>query len=73
MRCCRALFWPAVLQAVGYTLPSKVHVHGMLTIDGEKMSKSRGTFINAAVLAEHIEPQALRYYYACKLQLSGRL
>ncbi|MBC7792871.1 MAG: methionine--tRNA ligase [Clostridia bacterium] len=60
------LFWPAVLKAAGYTLPSKVHVHGMLTIDGEKMSKSRGTFINAAVFAEHIEPQALRYYYACK-------
>lgn len=60
------LFWPAVLRATGYTLPSKVHVHGMLTVDGEKMSKSRGTFINAAVFAEHIEPQALRYYYACK-------
>lgn len=60
------LFWPAVLKAAGYTLPSKVHVHGMLTVDGEKMSKSRGTFINAAVFAEHVEPQALRYYYACK-------
>ncbi len=60
------LFWPAVLQAAEYTLPSKVHVHGMLTIDGEKMSKSRGTFINAATFAEHVDPQALRYYYACK-------
>jgi methionyl-tRNA synthetase len=60
------LFWPALLEAVGYTLPSKVHVHGMLTVNGEKMSKSRGTFINASVFAEHIEPQALRYYYACK-------
>ena len=60
------LFWPAVLETVRYTLPSKVHVHGMLTIDGEKMSKSRGTFINAAVFAKHIEPQALRYFYACK-------
>lgn len=60
------LFWPAVLHNVGYTLPSKVHVHGMLTIDGKKMSKSRGTFINASVFAQHVEPQALRYYYACK-------
>lgn len=60
------LFWPAVLRAAGFTLPSKVHVHGMLTIDGQKMSKSRGTFINAAVFAEHLEPEALRYYYACK-------
>ena len=60
------LFWPAVLHAAGFTLPSKVHVHGMLTIDGEKMSKSRGTFINASVFADHVEPQALRYYYACK-------
>lgn len=60
------LFWPALLHAVGYSLPSKVHVHGMLTVNGEKMSKSRGTFIKAATFAEHIEPQALRYYYACK-------
>jgi methionyl-tRNA synthetase len=60
------LFWPAVLQASGFTLPSKVHVHGMLTIDGKKMSKSRGTFISADTFAKHVEPQALRYYYACK-------
>ncbi len=60
------LFWPAVLHTVGYTLPSQVHVHGMLTVDGEKMSKTRGTFIRAATFAEHIEPQALRYFYACK-------
>ncbi|HSI06551.1 MAG: methionine--tRNA ligase [Myxococcota bacterium] len=60
------LFWPAVLHAADLTLPSKVHVHGMLTIDGEKMSKSRGTFINAATFADHVDPQALRYYYACK-------
>jgi methionyl-tRNA synthetase len=60
------LFWPAVLQATQHSLPSKVHVHGMLTVNGEKMSKSRGTFINAAVFAQHIDPQALRYYYACK-------
>ncbi len=60
------LFWPAVLHAIGYTLPSLVQVHGMLTINGEKMSKTRGTFINAATFAEHIDPQALRYYYASK-------
>lgn len=60
------LFWPAVLRAVGFSLPAKVHVHGMLTIDGQKMSKTRGTFINANTFAEHIEPEALRYYLACK-------
>ncbi len=60
------LFWPAVLNAVGYNLPTKVHVHGMLTVNGEKMSKTRGTFVNAATFAEHVEPQALRYYYASK-------
>jgi methionyl-tRNA synthetase len=60
------LFWPAVLNSLGYTLPSKVHVHGMLTVDGEKMSKSRGTFIRADVLADHVDPQALRYYFATK-------
>ena len=62
-----ALFWPAVLKDAGYTVPSKVHVHGMLTVDGEKMSKSRGTFIQAATFAEYLEPEALRYYFASKL------
>ena len=61
------LFWPAMLMATGDTLPSAVHVHGMLTVNGTKMSKSRGTFINADALAEHCDPQALRYYYAAKL------
>ncbi len=72
------LFWPAILNALGFSLPKKVHVHGMLTINGKKMSKSRGTFINANTFAAHIEPEALRYYYACKygsssddLDLSG--
>ncbi|MCK5689787.1 methionine--tRNA ligase subunit beta, partial [Myxococcota bacterium] len=60
------LFWPAVLKSAGYSLPSKVHVHGMLTVNGKKMSKSRGTFINAADFAEHLEPEALRFYYASK-------
>jgi methionyl-tRNA synthetase len=60
------LFWPAVLRSLHLPLPSAVHVHGMLTVDGEKMSKSRGTFINAALFAQHVEPQALRYYFASK-------
>lgn len=60
------LFWPAVLRAAGMTLPQKVHVHGMLTVDGVKMSKSRGTFINASVFADHVEPEALRFYFASK-------
>jgi methionyl-tRNA synthetase len=61
------LFWPALLMAAGYTLPSQIVVHGMLTVDGEKMSKSRGTFILADTFSKHIEPEALRYYFACKL------
>lgn len=64
------LFWPAMLMAGGHTLPLKVAVHGMLTVDGVKMSKSRGTFINADDFAEALGDtgvQALRYYFACKL------
>jgi methionyl-tRNA synthetase len=64
------LFWPAMLMAAGHTLPTKVAVHGMLTVDGVKMSKSRGTFILADHFAEHLGDvgvQALRYYFACKL------
>jgi methionyl-tRNA synthetase len=61
------LFWPAMLMAAGDTLPAGVHVHGMLTVDGTKMSKSRGTFINADDFAAVVEPQALRYYFAAKL------
>ena len=60
------LFWPAVLKRLDYTLPARVHVHGMLTVNGEKMSKSRGTVIRAATFAEHIDPQALRFYLASK-------
>lgn len=60
------LFWPAVLHAIGWNLPKQIHVHGMLTVNGEKMSKSRGTFINANTFAQHIDPQALRYFYAGK-------
>ena len=61
------LFWPAMLQGADYTLPSKVLVHGFLTVNGEKMSKTRGTFINARTYLEHLDPQYLRYYYAAKL------
>ena len=60
------LFWPAVLNSSTFTLPKHVHVHGMLTVDGKKMSKSRGTFISAADFAANVEPQALRYYFASK-------
>lgn len=62
-----ALFWPAMLKGAGYTLPSKVLVHGFLTVNGEKMSKTRGTFINARTYLDHLDPQYLRYYYAAKL------
>lgn len=61
------LFWPAMLQAAGLTVPSRVHTHGMLTVDGVKMSKSRGTFINAATYLEHLDPIYLRYYFASKI------
>ena len=62
-----ALFWPAMLQGAGYRLPSRINVHGYLTINGEKMSKSRGTFITARHYAEHLNVDCLRYYYAAKL------
>ena len=61
------LFWPAMLKGADYTLPSKVLVHGFLTVNGERMSKTRGTFINARTYLEHLDPQYLRYYYAAKL------
>lgn len=61
------LFWPAMLHGADYTLPSKVLVHGFLTVNGEKMSKTRGTFINARTYLDHLDPQYLRYYYAVKL------
>ncbi|MGB5210660.1 MAG: methionine--tRNA ligase [Gammaproteobacteria bacterium] len=62
-----ALFWPGVLQAAGFRVPSAVFAHGFLTVNGEKMSKSRGTFITAQTYLQHLEPQCLRYYYAAKL------
>jgi methionyl-tRNA synthetase len=62
-----ALFWPATLKASGFTLPRRIQVHGMLTVNGEKMSKSKGTFIDAKTFADHLDPAYLRYYYASKL------
>jgi methionyl-tRNA synthetase len=61
------LFWPAVLQAAGMRRPSGVHVHGFVTINGQKMSKSRGTFITARRYLDHFKPEYLRYYFAAKL------
>lgn len=61
------LFWPAVLQSAGYRKPSRVHTHGFITVDGAKMSKSRGTGITARTYLDHLDPEALRYYYATKL------
>jgi methionyl-tRNA synthetase len=62
-----ALFWPAMLSGAGYRRPSGIFVHGHLTVDGQKMSKRRGTFIPAATFAKHLDPDYLRYYYAAKL------
>ena len=62
-----SLFWPAVLTGAGYRQPSGIFAHGHLTVDGQKMSKRRGTFIPAAIFARHLDPDYLRYYYAAKL------
>ncbi|HTV46963.1 MAG TPA: methionine--tRNA ligase [Phycisphaerae bacterium] len=62
-----ALFWPAMLSGAGLRPPSHLFVHGFLTVNGEKMSKSRGTFLNAADFARHLDPLWLRYYYATRL------
>ncbi len=62
-----ALFWPAMLQGAGFRLPTAIFAHGFLTVDGKKMSKSRGTFIKARTYLNHLDPEYLRYYYAAKL------
>jgi methionyl-tRNA synthetase len=62
-----ALFWPAVLSGSGYRTPTAIYAHGFLTINGQKMSKSRGTFINARDYLAHLNPEYLRYYFAAKL------
>ena len=65
-----ALFWPAVLTGAGYRTPNNIFVHGFLTVDGKKMSKSRGTFIMARTYLEQLQPEYLRYYFAAKLSNS---
>jgi methionyl-tRNA synthetase len=61
------LFWPAMLEGAGFRKPTAVNVHGYLTVNGQKMSKSRGTFIKARTYLDHLNPEYLRYYYAAKL------
>ncbi|MBB3047724.1 methionyl-tRNA synthetase [Litorivivens lipolytica] len=61
------LFWPAMLESAGFRTPSSVYVHGFLTVNGKKMSKSRGTFIKASTYLKHFQPEYLRYYFAAKL------
>jgi methionyl-tRNA synthetase len=62
-----ALFWPAMLIGSGFKTPNKLFIHGFLTVNGEKMSKSRGTFICASTYLKYLNPEYLRYYYASKL------
>ena len=61
------LFWPAELTGAGFRKPTAVHCHGFLTVDGQKMSKRRGTFIKARTYLNHLQPEYLRYYFATKL------
>ncbi|MRX27134.1 methionine--tRNA ligase [Kangiella sp. HZ709] len=61
------LFWPSVLKGAGYRTPTAVWAHGFVTVNGQKMSKSKGTFIKAKTYLEHLNPEYLRYYYAAKL------
>ena len=61
------LFWPAMLEGAGYRTPTAVYCHGFLTVNGKKMSKSRGTFIKASSYLNHLNPEYLRYYFAVKL------
>ncbi|MFT7041598.1 MAG: methionyl-tRNA synthetase [Candidatus Azotimanducaceae bacterium] len=62
-----ALFWPAMLKVANFRTPTRIHTHGFITVNGQKMSKSRGTFINASTYAAHLAPEYLRYYFATKL------
>ena len=62
-----ALFWPAMLNGANFRLPTAIFAHGFLTVNGEKMSKSRGTFITARTYLNHLNPEYLRYYFAAKL------
>ncbi|WP_448250533.1 methionine--tRNA ligase [Thalassotalea agariperforans] len=62
-----SLFWPAMLEGAGYRKPTSVFAHGFVTVDGAKMSKSKGTFIKGRTYLDHLQPEYLRYYYAAKL------
>ncbi|WDE14507.1 methionine--tRNA ligase [Thalassomonas haliotis] len=62
-----SLFWPAMLEGAGYRKPTSVYAHGFVTVNGAKMSKSKGTFIKGRTYLEHLNPEYLRYYYAAKL------
>jgi len=62
-----ALFWPAILKGADLRTPTAIYAHGFLTVNGQKMSKSRGTFINARNYLDHLDPEYLRYYFAAKL------
>ncbi len=62
-----SLFWPAMLDGAGFRKPNNVFVHGYVTVNGAKMSKSKGTFIKASTYLKHLDPECLRYYYAAKL------
>lgn len=62
-----SLFWPAMLDGAGYRKPTSVYAHGFVTVNGAKMSKSRGTFIKARTYLDHLNPEYLRYYFASKL------
>lgn len=62
-----SLFWPATLKGCGYRLPTKIFVHGYVTVNGAKMSKSKGTFIKASTYLKHLKPECLRYYFASKM------
>ncbi|MCA9212747.1 MAG: methionine--tRNA ligase [Planctomycetales bacterium] len=61
------LFWPGMLKSAGFTLPTRVQIHGFLTVDGAKMSKSEGTFVKAETFLKYLDPSYLRYYYASKM------
>lgn len=65
-----SLFWPAMLEGAGYRKPNAIFAHGFVTVNGAKMSKSRGTFIKARTYLDHLDPEYLRYYFASKLSSS---
>lgn len=62
-----SLFWPAILEGIGFRKPSNIRVHGYVTVNGSKMSKSKGTLVRASTYLEHLDPDCLRYYYATKI------